>query len=512
MNKKYLSLPLIIVTSMIVTACSKKNSGPLEIELDEYTPVAYINEQYDFTDVLYVEDGVDYKLEVYYQNYNTLEEFSLPVVDTFYFTPVELYDLTVIVNATKGKLSAKRIRHVEVSSKPEENTRYNIEMCNFENGVYRGTGSAAEISYTDTFGNSRTSRKITFKNSLDLPDEVSCDSDKTVNASFNLATTPNLGTTAGIDSKICIFSFDIKMSDEFYNSINNYKNLFVLKIEDDKWIPHSATLSLTDNISTFNKDNTTNGWFHVEHNLYDVDDLGALGLGTYVVTLGFFGIANNTRDSAYVILDNISLRDIPEEQRGDREVPTRSNIEMCRFEPGAFRGTGSKSETSYTELWGPTSTSSRVVTFVNSEGLPSEVDDENFATVNASFNLANTWSIGVDNGIDANNCILSFDLKLSEEFFDTTHQYKHLFLLKIEDETWVPSLTWISMVNNVSEFTYDQTDNGWKHIEVDLSLNPELAELGDDTFVVTFGFFGLTTTTCKTARLVFDNIALSDKI
>ena len=31
-----------------------------------------------------------------------MEEFKLPVKDTFYFTPVELYDLTVIVNATKG--------------------------------------------------------------------------------------------------------------------------------------------------------------------------------------------------------------------------------------------------------------------------------------------------------------------------------------------------------------------------------------------------------------------------
>ena len=509
--KKKLFIFSLIVFPLLLSSCSKKDNE-LVIELDEYTPTAFVGEEYDFTDVLYVEDGVDYKLEVYYQNYKTMEEFTLPVVDDFYFTPLEVYDLTVIINASKGKQTAKRTRHVPVAYNPEVATRNNLEMCNFESGEWRGTGSVAEISYSETYGsNSKTSRKITFKNSWDLPNDESVDNPATVNASFNLATTTGLGVDAGIDAKNCVLSFDVKLSQEFYDSTNSNKHLFSLKIEDDAWIPNSTILNLVEDSTDFTYEKTDNGWLHVEHNLYETGELDGLGNGTFVITLGFFGITNQTRENAFVILDNISLVEISEDQRGTRETPSRNNIEMCRFEPGAYRGTGSKAEISYTELKGDDSTSSRKITFANSEGLPDEVDNNNYATVNASFNLANTWSIGVDNGIDAKQCILSFDVKLSQEFFNSGHQYRHMFSLKIEDETWVPQLTWISFVNNASDFTYENTDNGWMHLEYDMSLNSELASLGNSTYVMTFGFFGITNQTRESANIVFDNIKLENK-
>ena len=481
-----------------------------EIELDEYTPPAFVGEEYDFTDVLYIEDGVEYQLDVYYQNYKTMEEHTLPVVDTFYFTPVELFDLTVVVNAKKGKKTAKRTRHVPVTYNPEEATRYNLEMCNYEAGNWRGTGSLAEISYSETLGNnSKTSRKITFKNSWDLPDIADPLDESTVNASFNLATTRGLGVNAGINGKECILSFDIKMSKEFFNSENNRRNNFSFKIEDDSWnFGKALYLNLMENVSEFTIENTNDGWLHVEQNLYDEDDFIGLGSGTYVITFGFYGITNTTRESASIVLDNIALTDIPQDQKGVREIASRNNIEMCHYENGPWRGTGSKSEISYTELRGDKSTSSRKITFAKSEDLPDAVDDENNATVNASFNLAVTSSIGEDNDIDINNCTLSFDIKLTEEFFDSGHQYRHMFSFKVEDGEWETNFTWLSFVDDHANFTYAKTDNGWMHVTHNLSLNPELATVGDSTYVITFGFFGITNTTRHTASVIFDNIAL----
>ena len=512
MKKNFFKYPLFLIVPMILSSCNN-GEAPLEIELDEYTPTAYIGEEYDFTDVLYVEEGVDYKLDVYYQDYKTMEEHTLPVEDTFYFTPVEVFDITVIVNASKGKQKAKRTRIVPVSVNPEKATRYNLEMCNYEPGNWRGTGSSASISYNDTYGeNSKASRKITFKNSWDLPEENEIDSPKTVNASFNLATTPGLGTEAGIDAKQCKLSFDIKLSDEFYNSNNLNRNLFSLNIEDDDWIPSLSILNLTDSIDDFKKENTDNGWLHVESDLYENGDYDSLGGGTFVITFGFYGISNATREAASIIFDNIALIEVDNPHQGERETATRNNIEMCRYESGNWRGTGSKAEISYDELYGSNSTSSRKITFAKSLDLPDEVDDENNATVNASFNLANTRSIGVDNEINAKQCTLSFDVKLSEEFYNTTHQYRHMFTLKIEDETWVPYFTWVPFVDNPAEFTYENTDNGWRHVSYDLSLNPELADLGNSTYVITFGFFGITNTTRANASAVFDNIALTDNL
>ena len=510
--KKKLLTSLFILVPLLLSACQQKNEEALEIELDEFTPIAHVGEEYDFTDVLYVEDGVDYNLEVYYQNYQTMEEFSLEVEDTFYFTPVDIYDLAVIIHASKGKQKAQRTRIVHVSMNPEEATRYNLEMCDFEPGQWRGTGSSSEITFKETYGpTSKASRYVSFKKSWDLPEiDEEGTSRKTVNSSFNLATTPGIGTNNEIDAKKCSLSFDVKLSNVFFESNNVNRNMFSLRIEDEDWIPNEAELYLTDNRGDFTYENTDNGWLHVEQKLSDVSELDSLGSGTYVLTIGLYGITQETQEDAYAYFDNIALTDVPIDDQGEREVASRNNIEMCRFERGEWRGTGSKAEISYTELCGENSTSSRLITFKNSESLPDEVDDENFATVNASFNLANTKSIGVDNEIDAKACTLSFDIKLSEEFFNSNHQYRHMYTLKIEDEEWIPNYTWLPFVDNPSDFTYDNTDDGWMHISYNLAEAVELTELGSSTYVITFGFFGITNTTRQTASIVFDNISLTN--
>ena len=514
MKTKHLLLSLALAFTAL-SACS--SSGELVIELDENTPTAHLGKKYDFTDILYVQDGVKYDLEVYYQDYFTMEEKSLPVVDTFYFTPTETFDITVIVTAKKSGKTAKRRRIIPVVEDPEPATRYNIEMCHFEGGNWRGNGSLAQISYKEIRGTSSiSSRKINFANSRDLPDVAAHDNTELVFASFNLANTSTIGVdeSSAIDSKECTLSFDINLSTEFFDSGNDYRNFFYLKIEDETWSYCDGFIPLVENLSDFTYANTDNGWMHLDINLAEESDFDSLGDGTFVMTFGFYGITNTTRSTASIIFDNIALTDLPDEQKGNREKPSRNNIEMCRFEKGAWRGTGSKAEVSFTELRGEHSTSSRKITFKNSEDLPDVVDPANNASVNASFNMANTSRIGVEecNAIDAKKCTLSFDIKLSQEFFDTTFPYKHMFSLKIEDEMWEVQYTWLSFVDNPADFTYANTDNGWLHVSHDLSTAVELAGLGDGTYVITFGFFGITNTTRETASVVFDNIALVDNV
>ena len=394
---------------------------------------------------------------------------------------------------------------------PEAASRYNLEMCTYSPGQWRGEGSAAEVSFIDVYGsNSTSSRKITFANSNNLPATNTANSAATVNASFDLAQTAGIGSANTINAKYCMLSFDVKLSDEFYVSGNNYRNKFYLKIEDNTWKNKVSTLNLVDNLSDFTIVNTDNGWIHVEYNLFDVSEFETLGEGTYAITFGFYGISNETRSSAYVILDNISLTDLPPGDVGEKETASRNNIEMCDFEGGAWRGTGSKAKICFDDVYGSGSTSARRITFANSENLVDVMTATDTHTVNASFNLATTSSIGHPNDIDAKNCTLSFDIKLSQEFFDSENSYKHQFTLKIEDETWHSESVWIPMVSSAAAMTYANTDNGWLHVSYDLSQKPTLVNnLGDETWVITFGFFGITNTTRATASIVLDNIALT---
>ena len=394
---------------------------------------------------------------------------------------------------------------------PETPSRTNIEMCNYESGDWRGTGSAAEVSFADTFGpTSTSSRKITFASSQNLPDTNDATSIATVNASFNLATTAAIGTGAGINAKLCKISFDVKFSEEFYTSGNNNRNCYNLKIEDNSWKTRSAKLQIVETASGFTQGNLNNGWFHVEQSLFEVSEFDDLGTGTYVLTLGFYGISNSTRSSAYLVLDNIALTDLESGEMGVRETATRNNLEMCSYESGAWRGTGSKASICYDDLYGNGSTSSRKITFKESENLVDTMTTSDTHTVNASFNLAQTASIGHPNEIDAKNCTLSFDIKLSQEFFDSNNDYINQFTFKVEDQNWHSEFVWIPMANSKSDLiTYASTHDGWVHVSYDLSQKAAFVNnLADQTYVITFGFFGIDNTTRLTASVVMDNIAL----
>lgn len=117
MKNKKLLLSSILVLPLLLTGCKNESSGAVEIEFDEIIPTAYIGEEYDFSEVLIVEKDVEYKLEVYYFDYYEKVEKSLEVVNQYCFTPKELFDVTVVVNAKKGSSTQVRSRAVPVAQK-----------------------------------------------------------------------------------------------------------------------------------------------------------------------------------------------------------------------------------------------------------------------------------------------------------------------------------------------------------------------------------------------------------
>ena len=185
------------------------------------------------------------------------------------------------------------------------------------------------------------------------------------------------------------------------------------------------------------------------------------------------------------------------------ETPTlTSNWEMLSLDVGECKG--SAASVTYTETYG-TSSSARKFTFEDSINVASDGSNQVYACFCPEVDF------GSSNGIDAKNCTLSFDIKLSDEFFDNNFIYRHMFELKIVDPGWIHGpAPWLDFVpSGAAGFNKESTDNGWIHFEKDLSQVSELSVLNNTgTIRLRFGFWGLTPTTQQTAYLVFDNLSL----
>ena len=248
-------------------------------------------------------------------------------------------------------------------------------------------------------------------------------------------------------------------------------------------------------------------WTQLEWNLTDMYDMvgrsSVSHLGIKVASSGY----DAEGYEMHLLLDDVDL--VAGDHVYPTEEPSRYNIEMCNYEAGAWRGTGSAAEMCYDDTYGTNSFTSRKITFANSENLPATAEPSNYNTVNASFNLRT--SLG-ENEIDAKNCVLSFDVKLSEEFYTSGHSVKHMFTLKIEDNGWANKSSWCDFYpTGAAGFSPENTDNGWIHVEIDLSTKSDYSSLAVGTNVLTFGFFGITQTTRQTAYIIMDNIALTAK-
>ncbi|MCQ2742124.1 MAG: hypothetical protein MJ239_02350 [Bacilli bacterium] len=114
MNKKLTSLSFFFVT-LALSGCSS-STNILDIEFSESVVAAYVGVEYDFSDNIVMEEGVTYSIEAYYQDYYKGVEVSLPV-NGFVFTPVEKFDVSVVVTGKKGDLVGKNTITVPVEQK-----------------------------------------------------------------------------------------------------------------------------------------------------------------------------------------------------------------------------------------------------------------------------------------------------------------------------------------------------------------------------------------------------------
>ena len=113
-------VPLLLpLTAVLVSGCDGGQGNSLNIQFSFITPTAYVGEEYDFSDVLSMEEGVNYSIDVYYQNFYTMEEKTLPVTNGFSFTPTELFDVSVLVTAKKGRATAQKTKNVPVSQRAD---------------------------------------------------------------------------------------------------------------------------------------------------------------------------------------------------------------------------------------------------------------------------------------------------------------------------------------------------------------------------------------------------------
>ena len=184
------------------------------------------------------------------------------------------------------------------------------------------------------------------------------------------------------------------------------------------------------------------------------------------------------------------------------ESPTlTSNWEMVTLDTGW--SSGSTGSITYTETYG-SSSCARKFTFENSTGLETDGSGLVYAVFCPEVDF------GANNGVAAYNCTLSFDIKLSDEFFDNNHPYKHMFECNIVASNWGNKVPWFDFVpSGAAGFKKENTDNGWIHFSKDLHTLDELSVLDPSgTIRLKFGFWGITPTTQQTAYLVFDNLSL----
>ena len=170
-----------------------------------------------------------------------------------------------------------------------------------------------------------------------------------------------------------------------------------------------------------------------------------------------------------------------------------ANLEMGTYSAGQWRGYGSTPTIVY-DTYGANSYSALKVTFQDTTAtLPGRVY--------ASFDLAQTTGIGTSNTIDVKNSTLSFDIKLSQEFYDANNSQ---FTFKHEDSSWSGIEKWYSYPGYSTG-----NPNTWLHVSIDLSAKYGSETRNANTYAITFGFFGMTAETAQTAWVIFDNLSIT---
>ena len=244
--------------------------------------------------------GIDYSSrENVWQTKEISNSKLLNNVKTGYdFSDIKYLEIVVNFNKYEGNVQSLNLDELHFIETPTLTN--NWEMLSLDTGWCNN--SDASITYTETYGSSSCARKFTFENSTDVTDGYNL-----VYAVFSPEV--DLGTNNGVVAYNCTLSFDIKLSDEFFDNDCTYKHMFELKIVDTTWAAEVPWFDFVPSgASGYKKENTDNGWLHFSKNLHEVESLSNLNnLGTIRLKFGFFGITTETQDTAYLVIDNLSL-------------------------------------------------------------------------------------------------------------------------------------------------------------------------------------------------------------
>ena len=178
------------------------------------------------------------------------------------------------------------------------------------------------------------------------------------------------------------------------------------------------------------------------------------------------------------------------------EAPTlQNNLEMVEMDTGMCKGT--EASVTFSDVYG--SSCARKFTFANSDLSQADGRPRVVLSPDASGLSA----------IDVKNCTMSFDIKLSAEFFDNNNAEKHTFVLDLYGSDWNRNRNVFNFFSNgAAGFYPENTDNGWIHLEQDMSVVPAYNSMSN-LIRIEFQFFGLDDTTKTTAWVVIDNITFT---
>ena len=172
----------------------------------------------------------------------------------------------------------------------------NLENLSIDYGYSNGTTDA--FVHNTVYGaTSNTARKLIFAESTISDDQVYC------------AFSPEADHLNGMDATNSTLTFDIMLSDEFYQSENIYKHMFSLNLISSNWQANSEWLNYDPRGSAgFGPSYTDNGWYHITVNIPQVYSNNTLLANDLIrIRFGFFGLTDQTKANAYVIIDNMTL-------------------------------------------------------------------------------------------------------------------------------------------------------------------------------------------------------------
>ena len=362
----------------------------------------------------------------------------------------------------------------------ETPSRNNLEMCpNIDTNAAQ-TAIGTPVFDDVAGGTSTASKKLTYAHAAGFSGNAA--GTFRAFATFDVASA--LGASNGIDAKNCTLSFDVKFSSELVSSPDANTKYITLDITDSDGVTKSVGASASGIVITM-----TSGWIHVSKDLSTISAFSTLNGNTAKLRFGFYGVYTGNQATAYVMLDNVALL--------APETPTRNNLEMCPNINTTANQTAIGT-TVFDDVTGSTSTSAKKLTYAHAAGFNASASSTYRAF--AVFDVAS--ALGASNGIDVKACILSLDLKFSDELVNSEDTRKGSMTVEITDGA--------NTTCSLFQVNFTMAE-GWIHASRDLTDVTQVSSLSGDTAVIKLGFYGVYSGNQASAYIIVDNMALTVK-